>query len=516
MSVKERRDATAVGSRGRRVLAAALLVLLALVSLGAWAFASPVGSSPDDDFHMSSIWCAYGEREGLCEDTGRDDARLVPAQVALAGHCFAFNDEASAACARSDEGAMVPTDRINLGGAYPGLSYAVLGALASTDVTSSVLAMRLVGALIAIALIGGTAIAVGPRLSTPLLAAWLISVVPLGMFMISSVNPSGWALISAGTLWVALVAFLRSRTRAEAIPAAAIAGVSTVIGLGSRPDAVLFTALAVAVAVCLTVERSRAWLIRAILPLAVLVAAGIVAFSGNPSGLAGGDISGGGAALTAADRVYLLFGNVLEVPRLWYEVFAGSLGWLDTPMPAVVGVGGIAVFAGVCFAALRVMTRGKAIALAGTALALWTLPTYVLVQSQAFVGAQVQPRYILPILIVLAGVALWSPERPVQLSRLQLVLAAIVVAGANFTALHFTIRRYVTGVDEPGVDLDAGREWWWSAGPSATTVWIVGGIAFAGLVAALAMLAHRDALRESGISAGLDAYSASVTRPRRR
>ena len=40
------------------------LPLALLVVFGSWAVTSPVGASPDDDYHLSSIWCAGGEQSG--------------------------------------------------------------------------------------------------------------------------------------------------------------------------------------------------------------------------------------------------------------------------------------------------------------------------------------------------------------------------------------------------------------------------------------------------------------------
>ena len=37
-----------------------LAPLLAYVALLAWAFASPIGAGPDDDYHLISTWCADG------------------------------------------------------------------------------------------------------------------------------------------------------------------------------------------------------------------------------------------------------------------------------------------------------------------------------------------------------------------------------------------------------------------------------------------------------------------------
>jgi len=58
-----------VGSLARALTEGRLKVaglVCVLVALGAWSVASPVGASPDEDYHLVSIWCSHGERPGLC------------------------------------------------------------------------------------------------------------------------------------------------------------------------------------------------------------------------------------------------------------------------------------------------------------------------------------------------------------------------------------------------------------------------------------------------------------------
>ncbi len=48
--------------------------VLAFLALSAWAFASPLGAAPDDDYHLVSTWCAVGGSEECrpgTEDTTR-------------------------------------------------------------------------------------------------------------------------------------------------------------------------------------------------------------------------------------------------------------------------------------------------------------------------------------------------------------------------------------------------------------------------------------------------------------
>jgi hypothetical protein len=46
-----------------------------------------------------------------------------------------------------------------------------------------------------------------------------------------------------------------------------------------------------------------------------------------------------------------------------------------------------------------------------------------------------------------------------------------------------TLRRYLTGVDGAGWNLDSGVEWWWTMAITPMAVWTIGSLAFAGAIA---------------------------------
>jgi hypothetical protein len=193
----------------------------------------------------------------------------------------------------------------------------------------------------------------------------------------------------------------------------------------------------------------------------------------------------------------LLAYNLLNVPSLWIGAFGGwALGWLDTPIPAAVTFFGIAVFVGVGFAGLAVLTRRKALVIVSVGLVLWILPTYVLTQGGDKVGEQVQPRYILPLIVLMGGLlVLQAGHRRFSLGRVQSIAVVIALSAANLVALHMNMRRYITGNDVPGWNLNAGAEWFWSGAPAPMVVWGIGALSFAGLLLVLA--------RELSISAAL-------------
>ncbi len=54
-------------SRKNLMTFAAISAVSFFISLVAWALSSPLGSSPDEDFHVGSIWCADGFSTDTCQ-----------------------------------------------------------------------------------------------------------------------------------------------------------------------------------------------------------------------------------------------------------------------------------------------------------------------------------------------------------------------------------------------------------------------------------------------------------------
>jgi hypothetical protein len=140
-------------------------------------------------YHLTSSWCALGDRDGLCEPTGEPGAREIPAQIAYSAICYAYDPDQSAACQAGYEGSLpgdlVYANRGNCDGLYPPLFYAVTGTLASTSIEASAIAMRILSATIFVALTTALFLLL-PTSRRPTLAwAWLLSTVPLGVLIIA-------------------------------------------------------------------------------------------------------------------------------------------------------------------------------------------------------------------------------------------------------------------------------------------------------------------------------------------
>jgi hypothetical protein len=99
------------------------------------------------------------------------------------------------------------------------------------------------------------------------------------------------------------------------------------------------------------------------------------------------------------------------------------------------------------------------------------------------VGVDLQPRYLLPLIIVLAGFALLAVgQRTLQLTRAQRVLVVATSIVTQSLALFYTMRRFITGDDVNGFDLGAKAEWWWNGLPGPMFVWIIASLSWAVLV----------------------------------
>lgn len=486
----------------------ALAVVLALLTLTAWVFASPIGAAPDDDYHLVSTWCAGPLAAETCEPVeGEPTQRAVPEALESIA-CYAQRAETSADCQGRafdwsiDE--LVVTDRGNFQGAYPPVYYAVNGLLSSDDVQASALGMRLLTILVFLGMTAALWLLL-PERRTALVWGWLITTIPLGVFIIASNNPSAWAVIGVGTSWMALLGWFEATGRRK-LALGALFALAVVMAAGARGDAALYSGLGTAVVLVLTANRSKRFALDAILPAAMgLVAlafflaarqsqSGLQGFGGgssvSPVGPAGA--VGGGAVdpEQALSGFALLAYNLLNVPFLWSGSFGDwALGWLDTSMPAIVPLAAVAAFVAVGFAGIGSMTARKAIGIGVLVLVLAALPLYVLQAGGDLVGEQVQPRYLLPLVVLLGGLLLIETRgRRLALTRAQRFAVVAALAGAHFVALHLNIRRYVTGIDGAGLNLDAGAEWWWAGPIGPNAVWLLGSLAYLGLLVVLAPL----------------------------
>ena len=468
-----------------------VVMLLSLVLVGlAWSLASAPVSAPDDDFHLASIWCVWGEQASGCVE-GESVEGPAPRNVVippLSDHtsgCMAMQPDQSGACTYTDENSasgpsQFPT-RANNGG-YPGGFYAYLRLFVTGNTLFSLVMTRMASFLLSAGLVVATGWML-PRQDRD--RAWLFLafvLVPVGLFFMASTNPSGVAIAAVGATFAAARSALLEGAARRRNVLSAVAVVATLIATQSRPDAVWFCGLAV-VAAFLSAEAWRGLsgrrLLEAVGPTLGLLAVVLVRSFGNLADYQPEPVGG--------DRPGLLFHNLANLTNLYVGDFATRLGWLDVTMPAAVtGVLTLAV-GYVLTLGLLAATRGKALSFAAVGIVMIGYPLLLLTQYNSVIGENVQARYLMPLTVIAAlSLSVGIPPLFRKRSAGVTLLMALAVALAHALALHTLIRRYVTGLDVQGWNLSAGAEWWWPMPIGPNLVWILGSGAFALLLILLA------------------------------
>jgi hypothetical protein len=494
---------TTVESRSRTFRARLPLFaipVLALAALVTWGFSSPIGASPDDDFHLASEWCGNG-LDAECTAADDDAERRLSDDLVGASACFAFYPDESGACQTKRFGddfgddlttGLSPTPRGNFENLYPPVYYFVMSAFAGDNLEISAMTMRIVNSVLFVGVIAALFWLLPPPRRPTLLIALVVCMVPLGMFLVPSNNPSGWAILSAATFWIALLGFFESSGKRR-IALGAVAAVTAVIGAGARADSALYVLLAIAVVFVMKFRWNRRFLLLSLVPIAIAAIAILLFLSAQQVTAASGGLE---PNLERPDysRYTLIVQNLLEMPGLWTGVFGTwNLGWLDTPLPAIVSVATIGVFCATVIQGLggdRSFSNVRKNLAALLVLAmLWAIPLVILYRSAAIVGQSVQPRYVMPVIILLAGVTLLRHANdPVRATRSQVIVLAAALTVANGVALHTNIRRYVTGLDGAWGNLDKGVEWWWDIPVSPMSMWALGTVTFGAALFWLAAL----------------------------
>lgn len=488
-----------------------LLAICAGLAWAAWAASSPAGSSPDDDFHLASIWCAGGSAQEaspgeVCSPAhGRETtgsiARLLPAEVARAD-CYRFENLRSAACVRS----IAPGNVVQVAnaGLYPSGFYRVMHHLISGSVTASVMRMRLLSSGLALVLFG-LAFAVSEMRTRAALALTLAVAMctPIGLFFVPSSNPTSWSVVGIGSLWLFVLAFMTASVQWKRWAAAAGALAAWGMAVSARADAPVYAALTVTVAAVLGTTAKKRFSRTLLMPAALVLVSAVTFLTGS-----GGSVASNGVAPSAADGhsapefvlaeiayntahpVHLFFVNLGSLWRYERDIFyTAPIGWLDTPMSLWGSVVPVAVLALVGFAVARYRGWDRA-AYVGLLIAALALPMLVLQRSHLSVDSgYVQARYLYPLMLAILGLGAYGViKRGLPPIRFRGIVPAtwLVMTVLASLALHVQIRRYVTGLGTSSLDLDSDRAWWWVGSPiSPMGLWIIGTLATGGAIALL-------------------------------
>jgi len=497
-----------VVKRNFKILLAPVVFLLLGLS---WTIASPPGSSADEQFHATSIWCAWGESE-TCEIAPDQASVNVPGAISKSFCYVSWPAILGAGCLSEFienspyNDTLTTATYFSLDSYYSPAYFKVARTFVGLDVEDSVLSIRLFNVVLA-SLFFLWALAVStPPIKRALALSWGLAIIPVGIFFIASINPSSWMILSVGTYWAFLATALSPRISSKRRSAAWIGALATsLVALGSRTDAVLYLSIATAAilvlqwrAIAQHLNRAAIFILVALSTLIGLL--GVRIFTNRFSTLNlgwGSDI--------AADGLPVPLKTISEMPVFFFGLFGGQgffsdirtarenfpdirisgflygLGWMEFDLPAFVGLFGATSALVVIFLMLRNLSVSKALAVF---LLIFSSASVILVLRATVDfrnSSQVQPRYFFPLLIAGLGIVLVAriKKKPL-LSNAQGWFLVIVLTVSGSVAWLATATRYAVGPYATLTDFGQPYEWWWHIGPGRLG-WFIFTIAVTGL-----------------------------------
>lgn len=481
--------------RGTRIVHWFFIILTGFFALSAWAFASPIGAPPDGDFQMASIWCAQGDRLGMCKVEKVKDSTQVELLTPRTfsryqnpyGHfCYVGNSGASAGCTNVvDEtsateliasGRIYPLDRISTP------FYDWSSRLSSRNTETSSFKIRIANVLFFLA-VTSLLLIFFKRYRAVTALAFLVGLGPWGSFLISSIHPSAWTITLLPLFLVALFVAIKEKSTVLRVFAALAALSIWFIAQDVRYDSRYFMVIALFAAIAWGIKLQHEFTSRPLWLKVLGVAVLAIIYIRLLHPLARSVLSAfGGSQL---DKVFNL--TTTKVPLTLMNLFGGNygLGSSDTPLSDLVVFCGIAsLFLVIYTTAQRVSRRNWLI--------VFLMSTFLLLLPlrAELDGVGTGGRYILPLYLMCLATYLASVEtsfvRPLITSKTVSRVLVLTLTLGNSIALHQTMRRYITGVDVIGWNLNQNAEWWWTVGPSPMAIWILGTIMF-GVTATLVL-----------------------------
>jgi hypothetical protein len=461
-----------------------VLFLLFLIPCAAWAIASPLFSVADEPAHtVKAVATWHGQLSGP-ETPGPGylaNVYEVPAiwqSAFLVPECYKFQRNNTPDCAPDLSGGQEMTGVLVPAGHYPPLFYVLVGwGGRLLPNAGGVYLMRMVSALFAAAFLA-LATRTLARIVRPGLAmiGVLLAATPMTYFLAGSINPSGFEIAAAISVWAHVLAIAHggrvdaagetpdaadARRPPSRVPGSLLVGLvvsSAALALTRQLSGVFLIGILVLATMTSNRERLRG-LVRQRgvqltlggLAVAVAVGALFVISTGNPSSMTGKAIENGTGPLAA----------VIGETDAYLRQMVGNFGWLDTRSPQLsyylwIGI----LFAMVGFVAVATRLRTSAPLLLTVAVTLG-LPLIEL-PNAATSGLPWQGRYSLPIAvgIPLIAVVLIDPlTRQISgLARRMIAVVATAIGIANVYAFYWALRRYVVGGDR-GFNIFSGGAW---------------------------------------------------------
>lgn len=441
----------------RRLKFAIIIASSFFFFLTSWAFSNPVGSSPDEGLHLVGIWCNQSDENIFCLKSNGN--YLTSNKLSGLDSCYIYDADQTADCILNKQ------NKYNLSPGYVNnLYYKTQSFFTSNNLEKSVLMMRALNISIFVILIFVSILVLNLKILSGVLFTSLTLTIPLGMYLISSVNTSSWILImSIFFIPFALNIFERNSILKKIISSITLPFLVW-IAISARIDGVLFIII-FSLIILLYFFKKAMLLFRSklknsfkslnifiVLFLSLIYTYLLYEVSKNI-------IERSGLALYSSTNKVTFWETIFRFTSIITGALGGwGLGSLEVTMPDVVRFVSLTIFIALIFYSFGTKNIVNIISISTLLYFLIFIIISFLYISQLSVGQWLQPRYILPLILSIGVLSVINFQHNSEIFfRLSLVLSFF----AFFLSLHSVIKRYTIGLNNNRFLLPSDPNWWW-------------------------------------------------------
>ena len=482
----------------KTLVLASIATLCFVAAFYAWVIASPIGASPDEDFHQAMLYCAAGETDNCLSDGQRY------------GHCFSMRPTVPGSCRDYRHFDEPIASKIKINEPLT-LYYAVGHFLVSDSLEGTTVNMRVMNSLLAVLMLGLSLALTATRYRPHLFIAIVVAAVPASLFFLSSINPSAWAIISASALmgpFLSLMHYFANKTsNTQVISESNLLQLYRVIfiviaaslGLGSRYESFLWAPLIILFSTLFVLaddykrilQRNNLILLTIIIFMLIIGIAFIFSerSSVQPLQLFYNLTDEGISGWVTEKSLNTLLGvlSLTGIP-------GAELGTHDVPMPPLVSFLVAVSVGGLLLNSIAKSSRSQNLVFLALFLCITTI---IVVLWSTKDWDYYQPRYFLPVLFFFLFAAIQSvPLATLRMDRKYWTMVLVPATIAYSTALMTTMLRFIYGVEfqqtryplgkeavliSPSKLFDAVTPVWWLGGPSWLSpflTWFIGSVCF--------------------------------------
>ncbi len=477
-------------SKSRILLAGVAL----FVTLICWSLSSPINSHEDETYHLASIWCSRGY-DKQCEPLGFDNngAELVLIKVdvcrpqGVEGTKFRrlLIERDNVICKQQkseneslDSFSSSPNNFYETEeqvaafisrGHHSNIYYSILHGFIFEKTATSVIAMRILNSMIFTVLFVLLLLVATSKTQLSLLLGLLLTLIPLGIFLTTSVNVSGWAYTGCSFSWAFLYVLFESKRKLCLNTLFTLVGwlTASALCISSRYDSIIFLILTNAFVLltktCFKHDKTR--VVKRFIGMATLTTPfALWLLLPNFRDLVP-ELS---QKSNSFSELILVFGNAVKLAlSLPMQVLGlGGPLWLDFRIPHLVFASGVTLLALLFVELLRGQNRTIirivclffaiyfAICLSQTYTRReWFLPFYLIRTGWSYGGGGFSPRYILPLFPFMVGMVVKLSNKTENLFKNPKLKSALIIT------LGFT---HATSLYTVGTIFRNNPNWYWS------------------------------------------------------